>query len=126
MPRKTAFLVALQLALGFGQVLAQPAEAVRTASQIPAWLQSRIAAYNAHPSDAEATAIWKVKYQGQDAYLFIAPCCDQFNPLFSSAGVRLCAPSGGIAGSGDRKCPGALQAGSERSLIWSHPGSAKK
>ena len=53
---------------------------------------------------ASAPHIMKVSYQGQPAYLFVAPCCDQFNQLYDTRGVKLCAPSGGLSGHGDGKC----------------------
>jgi len=43
---------------------------------------------------------------GQAFYLIDAPCCDQVNPLYDADGRRICAPTGGFAGSGDGKCPG--------------------
>ena len=49
-----------------------------------------------------------VSFTGPDnrpVYLFTAPCCDQFNPLYDAEGRFICAPTGGFAGSGDGKCP---------------------
>ena len=34
--------------------------------------------------------------------------CDQYNCLYDAEGTILCAPAGGIAGSGDGQCPGVL------------------
>ena len=72
--------------------------------------RERIAAFEADPTRAGAQGILKIVYQGKPAYLFIAPCCDMFNELYDSHGVKLCAPSGGFAGFGDGRCPDALQA----------------
>jgi hypothetical protein len=72
--------------------------------------RERIAAFEADPTRAGAQGILKIDYQGNPAYLFIAPCCDMFNELYDSHGVKLCAPSGGFAGFGDGRCPDALQA----------------
>lgn len=47
-------------------------------------------------------------FGGQVYYGFIAPCCDQFNPMFDARGKYICAPSGGYTGRGDERCPTAL------------------
>jgi len=91
---------------------------------VPPWLQAKIAAFSANPKLAEATEIRRIKYKDQDVYLFVAPCCDQFNALFDLQGARICAPSGGIAGRGDGKCPGADSVASE--LVWKLPATPTK
>jgi hypothetical protein len=42
---------------------------------------------------------------GRIHYLAPAPCCDRLDPLFDAEGRYVCAPSGGFAGGGDRRCP---------------------
>ena len=78
-----------------------------TPSASPA-VRARIAAFEAAAPDARPPGIQKVLYNGRHAYLLIAPCCDQFNYLYSAEGVPLCAPTGGIAGHGDGKCKGPV------------------
>lgn len=46
----------------------------------------------------------KSRYRGEEAFLLLAMCCDQFNYLYTKAGVRICAPSGGLTGAGDGNC----------------------
>jgi len=87
----------------------------------PDWLQQRIAGYEAGAEHASPSAIWKIQHQGATAYYVVAPCCDQFNPLWDARGETLCHPSGGFAGHGDGKCPTPKDAGSEATLIWSDP-----
>jgi hypothetical protein len=68
-------------------------------------VRRRIASLEAGTADQEETRrVVKVTYQGKPAYLFTAPCCDQFDYLYDSEGKRLCAPSGGVTGRGDGKC----------------------
>lgn len=45
------------------------------------------------------------EYNGQKVYLLTMPCCDQYNELYDSKCNYLCAPSGGLTGKGDGKCP---------------------
>ena len=67
-------------------------------------VQARIAAYEAAPTDKRFSNMRRVLYGGMPAYLITSACCDQFNYLYDAQGLRLCAPSGGIAGNGDGKC----------------------
>jgi hypothetical protein len=68
-----------------------------------AWAAKQIADFEAG-KPVNGYKIQRVTYQGADAFLFIAPCCDRFNHLYDRAGNRICAPSGGITGQGDGKC----------------------
>jgi len=85
---------------------------------IPDWVRNRIAEFKATSANPAATAVWRVKFKGEDAYLFFSPCCDQFNYLYNAVGARLCAPSGGITGSGDGGCPDALRSKESVAVIW--------
>ena len=71
-------------------------------------IQARIAAFEAATPEGRPYSIQRVLYNGNRAYLIASPCCDQFNYLYDAQGLRLCAPSGGIAGKGDGKCTGAI------------------
>lgn len=42
---------------------------------------------------------------GRPVYLSMSPCCDQFNKLYDADGRFICAPSGGLTGQGDGRCP---------------------
>lgn len=64
-------------------------------------------------------AVYRARYQGQNAYLLISPCCDMPNHLFDEAGVRLCAPSGGFTGRGDGKCRPQSGDNYTLKLVWS-------
>ncbi|MCO5975542.1 DUF6970 domain-containing protein [Ideonella oryzae] len=92
---------------------AQPA----SGPALPDWLSQRIAAFEQAPQEAEAVEILALPHAGATAYLFVAPCCDQFNVLYDATGRRLCAPSGGITGRGDGRCA-APAAVSAAQTVW--------
>src|SRR5262245_13886108 len=71
-------------------------------------VQALIAAYESATPERRPSNIRRVLYKGSPAYLVASPCCDHFNYLYDAQGLRLCAPSGGIAGKGDGKCTGAI------------------
>lgn len=96
-----------------------PAKSTEITTPLPDWVKQKIAAYEANPERPEAIEIWQMKYKGQDAYLFIANCCDQYNPLYDNSGKIICAPSGGFSGQGNGLCSDALHASPERVRIWS-------
>lgn len=115
--RSSAFLLLAAVAAGL-----LSCSATRTQdSAIPAWLQQRIAEYEAGPEHASASAIWKLQHQGATAYYVVAPCCDQFNPLWNARGDTICHPSGGFSGHGDGKCPAFKDEASHATLLWSDP-----
>jgi hypothetical protein len=99
---------------------------IKAELKLPDWLKSRIAKMEATPKYAEATTIWKVTYKDEDAFLFIAPCCDQNNPLYSAAGVLLCSPNGGFSGRGYEKCPDAITPKTKFVVVWQKPEAGKK
>jgi hypothetical protein len=44
-------------------------------------------------------------YKGQRVFYVTEDCCDKYNTVYDENCNPLCAPSGGIAGTGDGKCP---------------------
>lgn len=56
-------------------------------------------------SQRKAPLLRYVLDDGQVVYLAMAPCCDRFNDLFDAQGNPVCAPSGGLSGAGDGRCP---------------------
>ncbi len=63
------------------------------------------------------TEIWEWKLDGKTYYYVNAPCCDQFSTLYDDQCQRVCAPSGGIAGKGDGRCPENIK-NAEKKLLW--------
>jgi hypothetical protein len=57
-------------------------------------------------------------YNGKTVYLFSADCCDQYNTVFDADCNYICAPSGGLTGSGDRKCEDFNATAKHIKLVW--------
>lgn len=51
-----------------------------------------------------AYSVYQCTYRGATAYYLPAQCCDQFSALVDSNCGVICAPDGGISGSGDGRC----------------------
>ena len=83
---------------------------VSNAGALPAWLQERLAIYEAAGRRSPVIAVHAWTYKGQTVYEMLAGCCDRFNELYDASGQYLCAPSGGFTGMGDGKCPDAAAA----------------
>jgi hypothetical protein len=116
--RQILYSVTLMLAVATSAVAQSE---VKAKVKLPTWLKAKIATIEATPKFAEATVIWKLQYKDEDAYLFVAPCCDQFNTLYSATGVLLCSPNGGITGRGDGKCPDAITPKTKYVVVWRMP-----
>jgi len=93
---------------------------------LPGWLRTRIADYERQPARQAPSAIWRITHQGAPAFYLVSPCCDQFNPLLDVKGKEICSPSGGFTGAGDGKCPRPMDAGTQATRIWVHPGQAEQ
>jgi hypothetical protein len=81
-----------------------------SAGALPAWLQERLAIYEAAGRQSPVIAVHAWTYKGQTVYEMLAGCCDRFNELYDASGRYLCAPGGGFTGMGDGKCPDAAAA----------------
>ncbi len=61
--------------------------------------------------------IWEWRYPNKTYYYLVSPCCDQYNPLFSEDCEFVCAPDGGLSGTGDGTCPD-LSGEVTKRLLW--------
>jgi hypothetical protein len=61
--------------------------------------------------------VWDRKVDGKTYYYFESQCCDQFNVLYDEKCHVICAPNGGITGSGDGNCPEFIGE-IEKTLVW--------
>jgi len=77
-------------------------------------------AVKATPSSTP-TRVDEYLYNGKTVYLFTAPCCDQYNTLYSETCIPVCAPTGGFTGKGDGKCPDFVSTAKFVKLIWQKP-----
>jgi len=89
-------------------------------------IQARIAAFEVSAPEKRPSEITRASYNGTPAWLVYWPCCDQFHYIYDAKGKALCAPLGGIAGSGDGKCRGTLtREGSGQNVLSAKPKGRK-
>jgi hypothetical protein len=60
-------------------------------------------------------------YKGKKVYLFTAQCCDFYNMVYDDSCRNICAPTGGITGKGDGKCPDFDSTAKLVKNIWKNP-----
>jgi|TARA_Y100000031_G_scaffold101368_1_gene111130 hypothetical protein len=58
------------------------------------------------------------KWRGETVYLHHMDCCDFPNPVYDASCTYRCAPSGGIHGGGDFKCPSFSAEAKEIGQVW--------
>ncbi len=87
---------------------------------IPSWLQARIDQLVSEPVSDPPSSVILFLYKRAPVYYFPARfrCCDAASELFSAAGARLCAPDGGITGSGDGGCPDFGATAKRVRVVW--------
>jgi len=66
------------------------------------------------------TQVWKWKVDEATYYYITSDCCDQYNYLYNEQCELICAPDGGIIGTGDGKCPN-FTGDILKTLIWKDP-----
>jgi len=84
----------------------------------PRWVNELIERYQAEPVGNPPQSIWRYEYSGQTVYYIPPQCCDQFSQLFDAKGSLLCAPDGGLGGSGDGRCPEFFRERTKEEFIW--------
>lgn len=85
-------------------------------------LANKIAELKAKPKGNPAYTIWAYTWNGQRVYLASdQTCCDQYITLYDECFKPLCAPSGGITGKGDERCPDFYQQATNQQLVWRDP-----
>lgn len=86
--------------------------------QLPDWLEKNRVSNDSLTDKREPLSVWKLSYQKQEVYYVVSPCCDQYNYLYDLNGTPICAPTGGIAGKGDGKCPFPADTDKSIELVW--------
>lgn len=61
--------------------------------------------------------VWKWEVDGLTYYYITSDCCDQYNYLYNNNCDIICAPDGGLTGSGDGNCPNFIGP-IKKTLIW--------
>jgi hypothetical protein len=57
-------------------------------------------------------------YAGQVVYYVPPRCCDVFGDLYDVGGHVMCHPDGGLAGTGDGRCPDFLTQRKNGAILW--------
>lgn len=87
-------------------------------NKLPSCISQRIQQIKSQPVWNPPATINEYEYNGQTVYLISAPCCDQYNTLVDQNCNTICAPSGGITGKGDGKCPDFSEKAKFVRLVW--------
>ncbi|CAF1387638.1 unnamed protein product [Rotaria sp. Silwood1] len=89
--------------------------------EIPECIQNMIDSMYGTPGGSPYISIDSYVYRGKLTYLATSGCCDRMNPLFDDECNRICAPSGGFVGIGDRKCKDFGETAKLLGNIWVAP-----
>lgn len=84
---------------------------------LPDCVLSKIEEIKKEPVRNPPAEVWQWNTDLGVFYFFNAPCCDFFSELYNSHCEFVCAPGGGIKGTGDGKCP-QFSENMERTLIY--------
>lgn len=85
---------------------------------VPSCIQQKITEIKAQAKWNPPAEINEYEYNGKKVFLVTADCCDQFITLVDENCNYICAPSGGITGSGDGKCKDFYQKAKHIRLVW--------
>lgn len=62
--------------------------------------------------------VYSYRYEGRTVYFIPSRCCDIPSELYDENCNLLCAPDGGITGSGDGKCADFFSTRTDEHLLW--------
>lgn len=85
---------------------------------LPSWLVVKIMEFQNQPPTNPPIVITRWLYTGMTVYYIPPYCCDIFSELYNEVGDLLCAPSGGITGLGDGKCPDFFDLRTDGETVW--------
>ena len=89
---------------------------------VPACVQQLIDEASRQTPPTTPLRVDEYSYKGKKVYLFTADCCDFYNIAYDESCKRICAPSGGFTGGGDRKCPDFDSTAKLVKEIWRQSG----
>lgn len=87
-------------------------------NDLPLCISKRILLIKIQPVWNPPAQIYEYEYNGQIVYLISSSCCDKYNTLVDKNCKIICAPSGGITGKGDGKCPDFSEKAKLVRLVW--------
>lgn len=85
---------------------------------VPSCILKKIDIIKAQPRWNPPAEVWAYLYNGKTVYLFSADCCDQYTTLYDENCNYICAPSGGLTGTGDGKCEDFNATAKQLRLVW--------
>ena len=80
------------------------------ANPVPSCVQQKIDSLKKEPPFNPRAEVHEYVYNNKRVFYFSADCCDFFTTLADENCNYICAPGGGIKGSGDGKCSDFAQA----------------
>ncbi len=86
--------------------------------KIPACVAKKIEEIKSQQKWNPPAEVNEYEFEGRTVYLFSSDCCDQYNMLYDKDCNPICAPSGGITGKGDMKCPEFGEKAKHIRLVW--------
>jgi len=92
-------------------------EKIDLEKEAPGCVEGIIREIKREPVRNPPASVWEWKVDGKTYYYITSDCCDQFNFLYDDSCKVVCAPDGGLTGSGDGNCP-ELNAKVEKDLVW--------
>jgi PKD repeat protein len=90
------------------------------------WLNDLIAKFKNDLNSNPLHSIYQYDYQGKTVFYVPPQCCDQYSTLYDACGNVMCAPDGGITGTGDGTCPDFFSARQNETVIFKQIGCIAK
>jgi len=90
-------------------------------NSLPACINERIKVLKKGTEKNPPVQVDEYSYNGKRVFLFTADCCDQYNVAYDEDCNPVCAPTGGMEGGGDHKCPDFSTAARWVTLVWEKP-----
>ena len=86
--------------------------------KIPACIQQRIEEIKKETVWNPPAEVYEYEYNGKTVFYISSDCCDHFNTVIDENCNPVCAPSGGITGKGDGKCPDFNSMAKKVRVVW--------
>jgi len=107
-------LAFVMFACGANAPAAEPA----SPTPLPAPITALIHDIQGQPPANPPAFVASYEYEGKVVYYVPPRCCDIFGDLYDEAGQLICHPDGGLAGTGDGRCPDFASKRANEKIIW--------
>jgi Domain of unknown function (DUF6970) len=85
---------------------------------LPDGILELISRLQAEPVSDPPASLYRFEYYGATVYYLPPACCDLPSQLYDESGKVLCAPSGGITGGGNGRCPDFREIATGGEIVW--------